>query len=124
RIQFIILGSLTFFWLNGVLVRTLHHWANIGFHSRAFIRSDLAQTSFSIFWTLSAFVVMLWGTKKEIRGLWTAGATLIGVVVLKLFLFDLANIGTMERIISFIAVGVICLVIGYLAPLPPKNETD
>ncbi|MDH3349146.1 MAG: DUF2339 domain-containing protein [Desulfobulbaceae bacterium] len=120
--QIITLSALTFLWLNGVLVRTLHHWAGIPFHVHSFIRSDLAQTYFSIFWTLSAFVIMLGANKKGIRTLWSTGAFLIGVVVLKLFLFDLVNIGTLERIISFMGVGVICLVIGYLAPLPPKND--
>ena len=48
------------------------------------------------------------------------GAGLIGVVIAKLFTVDLANTGTVERIISFIGVGLICLVIGYLAPLPVR----
>jgi uncharacterized membrane protein len=44
----------------------------------------------------------------------------MGVVVVKLFLVDLSNVGTVERIVSFIGVGVLMLVIGYLSPVPPR----
>jgi uncharacterized membrane protein len=35
-------------------------------------------------------------------------------------LVDLNNTGGGARIIAFIAVGVLMLVVGYLAPLPPR----
>ena len=44
----------------------------------------------------------------------------MGLVVLKLLLVDLSNVGGVERIVVFIAVGVLMLVVGYVAPLPPK----
>ena len=42
-------------------------------------------------------------------------------VVLKLLLVDLSGTGTVTRIVSFIGVGVLMLVIGYVAPLPTKE---
>jgi uncharacterized membrane protein len=45
------------------------------------------------------------------------------VVVAKLFLVDLSNVGTVARIASFISVGVLLLVTGYFAPLPPKANS-
>jgi uncharacterized membrane protein len=48
------------------------------------------------------------------------GAGLLGLVVVKLLLIDLSNAGGAERIIAFIVVGVLMLVVGYFAPLPPK----
>jgi len=50
------------------------------------------------------------------------GAILLGVVVIKLFLIDLSTIGTVERIVSFIVVGLLMLVLGYFSPLPPAAE--
>ena len=50
------------------------------------------------------------------------GAALLVVVVIKLFLVDLSGIGTIERIVSFIGVGLLMLVIGYFSPLPPAAE--
>jgi uncharacterized membrane protein len=50
---------------------------------------------------------------------WIGGAGLLAVVVLKLLLVDLSGIGTVARIVSFMGVGGLMLLIGYLAPLPP-----
>jgi uncharacterized membrane protein len=41
--------------------------------------------------------------------------------VAKLFFVELSNRGGLERIISFIGVGVLLLVVGYFAPLPPRQ---
>ena len=49
------------------------------------------------------------------------GVVLLGIVVAKLFLFDLANAGRIEQIVSFIAVGLLILVVGYFSPLPPRK---
>jgi uncharacterized membrane protein len=47
---------------------------------------------------------------------------LLGAVLLKLFFNDLGNTGTVARIISFIGVGILLMVIGYVAPVPPKEK--
>jgi uncharacterized membrane protein len=52
---------------------------------------------------------------------WLAGAVLVAVVVAKLFLVELTNTGGLPRIVSFIGVGVLLLITGYFAPLPPKR---
>ena len=119
-----LLGGAAFVFLNGVLLRTLHHWADIPFQLDVMLRSDLVQASLSIFWTVLALVAMLVAHRRGLRVLWVAGAGLMAVVVAKLFLLDLAKIGGIERIVSFIAVGVLMLVIGYFAPLPPKKKTE
>jgi uncharacterized membrane protein len=116
-----LLAGAAFVFLNGVLLRTLHHWAGIPFQLDAMLRSDLVQASLSIFWAVLALVAMLVAHRRGLRVLWVAGAGLMAVVVAKLFLLDLAKIGGIERIVSFIAVGVLMLVIGYFAPLPPKK---
>lgn len=114
-------GATIFLWLNAMLIRTLHYWGGVPFTARAMTRSDLVQTALSIFWTLTAMLIMLWATRRTSRPGWLTGAGLIGVVIVKLFTFDLANTSTVERIVSFIGVGLLCLAIGYLAPLPGRN---
>ena len=44
------------------------------------------------------------------------------MVVAKLFFVELGNRGGLERIVSFIGVGVLLLVVGYFAPLPPRQD--
>jgi len=51
------------------------------------------------------------------------GGALLAVVVVKLFFIDLSGQGTIERIVSFLGVGLLLLVIGYLAPVPPATAT-
>jgi uncharacterized membrane protein len=118
------LGATAFIWANGVLLRTLHHWADVPFHLDRMLRSTLVQTSFSVFWTLLSLAAMVFAHRRRIRPLWMCGAALLAVVVVKLFIVELSRIGSVERIVSFLAVGVLLLVIGYLAPVPPRKEGE
>jgi uncharacterized membrane protein len=117
-----ILAALAFVCLNGALFRALHHWAGVPFALEAMLASTLAQTSLSIFWAVLALASMLFATRRGMRVVWLCGAGLLGVVVAKLFLVDLSSIGSIERIVSFVAVGLLMLVIGYFSPLPPAVE--
>jgi uncharacterized membrane protein len=117
-------GGIVFYWLNGVLLRTLHHWAGVPHDFSTMLRSALVQTSMSIFWTLLALTAMLYATRRFNRWLWLTGAALMAVVVVKLFIIDLAKVGGVERIVSFLAVGVLMLVIGYVAPVPPRQKPE
>lgn len=117
-------AAAAFLWANAVLLRTLHHWGEVPWQLMAILRSDLVQASLSLFWTLIALVTMVLATRRAQRVPWLAAAGLMAVVVGKLFLVDLSNAGTIERIVSFVGVGVLMLVIGYLAPAPPKGDSS
>lgn len=122
RMVSIVGGILAFIWLNAALLRTLHYWGDVVFGFRAMMSSVLVQASLSVFWTSIALVVMLFAARHAIRTLWLVGAGLLAVVVAKLFLIDLDRTGTLEQIVSFIVVGVLLLLIGYLAPIPPSGR--
>jgi len=62
------------------------------------------------------------GNRRGERAVWAAGALLLGLVVAKLFVADLAGTGSVARIVSFIGVGAMMLAVGYLAPLPPRGS--
>ncbi|MCM8594994.1 DUF2339 domain-containing protein [Accumulibacter sp.] len=117
-------GAAAFFWANSVLLRALHHWAGVPLHFAALAGSDLVQASLSLLWTLIALAAMVLATRRGWRALWLSGAGLLAVVVVKLLLVDLSNAGTLERIVSFVGVGLLMLLIGYLAPAPPVGKGD
>jgi uncharacterized membrane protein len=72
------------------------------------------NASLSVVWALYAIIMIIVGmVKKSARIRWGALA-LFGVVILKVFLIDLAGLGTLYRIISFIALGVILLITAFL----------
>lgn len=117
-----VLALSLFCWFNGMLVRTVHHWGGVPFDFTAMSRSILLQTSFSIAWTLIALGVMVIATRRRIRFAWLIGAALLTVVIGKLFLVDLSGTGSIERIISFVGVGLLILLIGWFSPAPPGEE--
>jgi uncharacterized membrane protein len=55
--------------------------------------------------------------KAEYRRIWTVGAVLLSCNILKLLFADLAGTGTLTRIFSFLGLGVLLMLAGWLAPL-------
>lgn len=124
KITPIVAGIMAFTLLNGILLRTLHHWAGTPFNWESIFNYPIVQMAFTFMWAITAFILMLLAHKKSLRILWIVGAALMGLVVAKIFLLDLAQTGTVERIASFIGAGIMLLVMGYFAPLPPAREAD
>ncbi len=108
--------------LNGVLLRTLHHWVGTPFEWASIFSNSTVQMSFTFLWGITAFALMLLAHKRGQRQIWIVGAALMGLVVAKLFLLDLSQHGSVERIASFIGAGLMLLVMGYFAPLPPAKK--
>jgi uncharacterized membrane protein len=117
----LIAGVSLFALVTAMVMRTAHHWANVPWDSEALLSSMRVQAGLSIVWTLMALALMIGGHLRTRREIWLVGAALIGVVVAKLFFVELSDQGGLERIVSFIGVGILLLVVGYFAPLPPKS---
>ena len=113
-----------FVWLNAIMIRGFHHYAGVPFRLHAWSESLAVQSGISLLWSATALVLMWLAARRALRTPWMVGAALLGAVVLKLVLVDLSGSGTVTRIVSFIGVGVLMLVIGYVAPLPtaPAKE--
>jgi uncharacterized membrane protein len=110
-----------FVWLNAILVRAFHHYGGVPYRVDAWIESLAVQTGITLLWTATALVAMWVAARGGVRVAWMAGAALLGAVVVKLLLVDLSGSGSVTRIVSFIGVGVLMLVIGYVAPLPSRE---
>ncbi len=124
RGSWIVAAALTFLWLNSALIRSLHHNFGAPLTFRGIANSTLVQASLSIFWGLLGFMAMTVAARQRWRHVWLVGAALMIVVVAKLFIIDLSSIGTIARIASFLTVGALLLVTGYLAPLPPRKSDE
>ncbi len=112
-------GVTTFLWLNAALARSVHQFGAVPFEVDSMLDSRLYQAALSILWGILALILMMTAHRLKHRILWLVGAGLVSITVAKLFLIDLANSGTVERIVSFLAVGILLMIIGYFAPLPP-----
>ncbi len=113
------LAAIAFIAINTVWLRMAHHYAAIPWDAGRLFDSFLVQAGYSILWTLIALGLMVGSHRRGLRAVWMLGAVLLALTVLKLFVIDLSNRGGSERIVVFIAVGVLMLVVGYFAPLPP-----
>jgi uncharacterized membrane protein len=119
-----IVAGLGFLWLNAALIRSLHHNFGAPITTYGISHSTLVQASLSIFWGILGFSAMTIAARQRWRYVWMVGAALMIVVVAKLFLVDLSNVGTIARITSFLTIGALLLVTGYLAPLPPRKASE
>lgn len=114
-----VLAAVAFVAVNTVWLRVAHHYGGVAWDADDLFASFLVQAGYSILWTLIALVLMVGAHRRALRTPWMLGAALLGLTVLKLFVIDLSNRGGSERIVVFIAVGLLMLVVGWFAPLPP-----
>lgn len=112
-------GLAAFWTLTGMVIRTLHQWAGTPLWTSGAWDNDTVQTSLTIVWTLVALLLTVLASRHALRMVWLAGIALLGIVVLKLMLVDLSNVGAIARVVSFMGAGGLMLLIGYIAPLPP-----
>jgi len=120
----IALAALAFLSYTMAVARAVHHLADVPFATSALNASMRYQATLSIAWSALALGLMVWGHRTGARVRWIMGAILIAAVVAKLFLVELSDRGGLERIVSFIGVGILLLVIGYFAPLPPAKAAQ
>jgi hypothetical protein len=117
-----LMAVLAFLWINAVALRTIHFATGVPYTPHALWSSTLVQATLSILWSVIAMSVMAIANRRQWRVAWIVGATLLAAVVLKLFFVELAQTGTITRIVSFIGVGLLLLLIGYVAPVPPGRK--
>ena len=113
------LGLVAFIALNAAALRAVHFLVGVAWTADALAGSLVVQAVLSLLWTMTAMGLMVFAHRRSMRGWWLLGAGLLAAVVVKLFFVDLSAQGTIERIVSFVGVGLLIMLIGYLAPVPP-----
>lgn len=110
--------------ITAAVMRLWHIYGDVNWRLGDLLASLGLQASLSIVWALTAIALMVRGNQRQQRPLWLVGASLMGVVVAKLFFVELGNSGSVARIVSFIVVGLLLLLVGWFAPAPPKHIDD
>lgn len=125
RTRFVVAGALVACcWFNLALLRAAAHYLGLAYDFNVLFASHFVQAMLSLLWSVMALLMMHYAADRMARRAWIAGAMLLGLVVGKLFLVDLSNVGGIERIISFLGVGALMVGIGYLAPYPVSRATQ
>ncbi|ULQ59529.1 DUF2339 domain-containing protein [Brucepastera parasyntrophica] len=117
---FAIVDGMVFLWLTAMAARSCHYLFHVPFYRIP--ASGTFHLILLIVWGVYGIIHILAGHKKKIRGIWLAGAVLTVADIIKLLVVDLAHTGTVTRIISFFAAGLLLLFIGWAAPLPPSAK--
>ena len=85
--------------------------------SGASVKTDFQRghTALSALWGIGALALYVVGLARDIRDLRVVGLTLLGLALVKLFLYDLSSLSSITRALSFLAVGAILLAAGFFA---------
>ena len=118
----LVLGICAFALANAMLLRLIYLQQDIPYDAAALFRNDAVQTTFSVFWSLVGVTAVMWSSRHQHSTLWHIGMGLLAVVVAKLFLVDLAQSGTVERIVSFMVVGLLLMTVGWKSPRPQRGQ--
>ena len=117
-------AALLFVWVNAIVLRTIHHFAGVPWSFDALWRSMVVQSALSLLWTVVAHggdgALEPARRARRLGGRCRASRRRGR----EAFRVDLSRVGGVERIVSFIGVGVLLLAIGYLAPFPPRREEE
>ena len=73
-------------------------------------------------WGAAGLAGMVAGAMRERREVWIGGAVVMGLVIVKLFVVEPGNVDTLNRVVSFLGVGLLLLVVGYVAPVPKGRQ--
>jgi uncharacterized membrane protein len=117
---FVLLDAAVFLFAIAVTARCVHFYGGVPYH-RVF-QSDLFHLCLFILWAVYGIGHIIGGYKLARRKVWIAGAVLMVADIAKLLILDLAGTGAVTRIISFFVAGILLLFIGWVAPLPPREE--
>jgi Predicted membrane protein len=72
------------------------------------------KVGYPILWAIGAFVLILWGIRSKVKDYRIIALSLIGLILLKLFLIDVWSMSEGGRIAAFIFLGIVLLVISFL----------
>ncbi|HVF33888.1 MAG TPA: DUF2339 domain-containing protein [Candidatus Saccharimonadia bacterium] len=113
-------GGAAFVFITVASLRAVHHLAGLPWDA-TLLDSRLAQAVLTITWSVLGVVAWVYGSKRRRRGVWLAGAVLMGVVLAKLGFVDRQYVGNLAGIVTFLAVGLLLTAVGWFAPSPPRE---
>jgi uncharacterized membrane protein len=100
-------------------LRAVHHLHGEPW-SPSVLDSGFTQTSLTVVWSLLGVSAWVVGSRRANRQVWMGGLVLMLIVLLKLIGVDRTYMGNIPGIVSFIAVGLLLVGVGWIAPSPPK----
>lgn len=118
------LVTLTFLWGNSVVLRCLSQIFDITWNTHTLWHNNIVQMTASLLWMLSAVILIAIGHRYSFRKIWYSGQLIQITVIIKLIFVDIQETDGLLRAFAFIGIALLMLLIGYLAPIPPKQGDE
>ncbi len=106
-----------------VVLRAVHHLHGEPWNENI-LDSGFTQASLTVVWSLLGVGAWVRGSLRRDRAVWMGGAVLMGIVLAKLLFVDRSYMGNLPGIVSFMAVGLLLVGVGYVAPSPPRSQAS
>lgn len=104
-------------------LRGVHHLRQVAWSERL-LQDNVAQTSLTVVWSIIGVLAWVIGSRRKRWSVWLLGAILMGVVLVKLGLVDRHYLGNITGIVSMMVVGGLLVLVGKLAPTPPRDAAS
>lgn len=78
------------------------------------IKKQVIKIGYPVLWGILSFVILIIGIKRNWKQLRIIALSLLGLTILKLFVYDINNVSETGKIIAFILLGVLILIISFV----------
>jgi uncharacterized membrane protein len=75
---------------------------------------DSTRIGYSVLWAIYGLLMIYLGFRNRSKLFRISGIVLLGIVIIKLFTYDLSDATTITKIILFISVGILLLIASFL----------
>ncbi len=88
------------------------------------VKRQIIKIGYPILWGVLSFVFLIIGIKRQWKQLRIIALSLLGITIIKLFVYDINNVSETGKIIAFILLGVLILVISFVYQKIKKLVVD
>lgn len=87
-------------------------------------KTQIIKIGYPILWGIFSFIFLIVGIKKQWKNLRIIALSLLGLTILKLFIYDIKNVSETGKIVAFILLGVLILIISFVYQKIKKLVVD
>lgn len=88
------------------------------------IKRQVIKIGYPVLWGALSFVILIIGIRRNWKQLRIIALSLLGITILKLFIYDINNVSETGKIIAFILLGVLILIISFVYQKIKKLVVD
>ena len=88
------------------------------------VKTQVIKIGYPVLWGILSFILLIIGIKYQWKQLRIIALSLLGLTVLKLFIYDINNFSETGKIIAFILLGVLILIISFVYQKIKKLVVD